>query len=201
MNAIDLLEGQHEEVAELFDKIEGTDEKREKRQLFEKLAGKLVGHDAIEREIFYPACEDALGSEDDQLGEALVEHGVVEFCLYQADQALGGDDFDAKVTVLKEVIEHHVEEEEKELFPKVKKAMGDGRLEELGAAMEERFEQALEEDFREPLHANLRQVLAGATKTRPAARAPAPRPAAAKKAARPKKAAKRPPAKRRAAAR
>jgi hypothetical protein len=130
-----------------------------------------------------------------------VEHGLVEFSLYQADQAIGRKDFDAKVTVLKEVIEHHVEEEEKEFFPKVEKALGAERLEELCAEMEERFDQALEDDYRDGLYANLRQVLAGATKTRPAAAARgARREKSTKKPARSAKAAKRP-TKRRAAAR
>src|SRR5690348_12645025 len=107
MNAIDLLKQQHREVEELFAKIEKTDAEPEKARLFRELASKLVGHDGIEREIFYPACEEALGLTD-ELGEALVEHGMVEFGLYQADQAIGQPDFDYKTKVLKELIEHHV---------------------------------------------------------------------------------------------
>ena len=166
MKATDLLESQHEEVADLFERIEKADDD-DKSELFEKLAARLVGHDAIEREIFYPAVERKLGMTED-LGEALVEHGVVEFSLYQADQALGENDFDHKLTVLKEMVEHHVEEEEREFFPKVEKALGATRLEELGAQMQARFEAALKSDFRVPLSANLRQVLAGALKTKPA---------------------------------
>lgn len=163
MNAIDLLKQHHDEVKELFSKIEKTDAQNEKATLFRELAGKLVGHDGIEREIFYPACEEALGLTDD-LGEALVEHGVVEFSLYQADQSLGKDDFDYKVKVLKELLEHHIEEEEEEFFPKVRKALGDEKLESLGEELLDAFEDSQAEDYHQPLFENLRQVLVGALK-------------------------------------
>lgn len=166
MNAIDLLKQQHREVEELFSKIEKTEQSGPKASLFRQLASKLVGHDAIEREIFYPACEEAMGL-DDELGEALAEHGVVEFCLYQADQALGQPDFDFKLTVLKELIEHHVKEEEGEFFPKVQKALGDEKLDSLGEEMEDAFEDVTSDDYHEPLFENLRQVLAGVLKPVP----------------------------------
>ncbi len=165
MKATDLLIKQHRAVEELFEQFEDTDNAKQKRQIFEKLAANLVAHDAIEREIFYPACEQELGEDDDVLGESLVEHGVVEFCLYRADQNRDAEEFDKYVTVLKEVVEHHVKEEEKELLPKVKRQLETDTLEQLGAQMEQRFEEALEEDFREPLRENLEQVLAGKTKT------------------------------------
>ncbi|MDF3069599.1 MAG: hypothetical protein K0R38_5200 [Polyangiaceae bacterium] len=106
------------------------------------------------------------------LGEALVEHGVVEFSLYQSTQAIGKEDFDFKVKVLKELVEHHVKEEEKEFFPKAKKELGDDSLELLGKEMKAAFEQELESDFRQPLYDNLRQVLAGALKPVPSERKP-----------------------------
>jgi hemerythrin superfamily protein len=163
MRATELLKSQHREVESLFKRIKKAKQDAEKQQLFEELAANLVAHDAIEREIFYPACEEAMGM-NEMLGEALVEHGVVEFSLYQADQAQGEDDFEYKYTVLQEVLEHHVKEEEKEFFPKVEKALGKERLEELAAEMEEVFEAAKAKDFRGPLHKNLKQVLAGALK-------------------------------------
>ena len=163
MKATELLKSQHRQIESLFKRIEKAKQDEEKQQLFQELAGNLVAHDAIEREIFYPACEEAMGM-NDLLGEALVEHGVVEFSLYQSDQAQGEDDFEFKCTVLQEVVDHHVKEEEKEFFPKVEKALGKDRLEELGSEMEERFEDAKAEDYRTPLHRNLKQVLAGALK-------------------------------------
>lgn len=171
--ATELLTEQHEEVKALFKKIEKSKSHAEKTKLFEELAANLVAHDAIEREIFYPACKRAMGMTD-LLGEALVEHGVVEFSVYQADQA-GKDDFDFKCKVLSEMVEHHVKEEEDEFFPKVEKALGKERLLELGARMKERFEQAKSEDFRAPLAGNLKQVLAGAIEpTKRGARVSAP---------------------------
>jgi len=170
--AIELLKSQHDEVKALFKKLEKTSARAQKTKLFEELASKLVGHDAIEREIFYPACEKGMGMVD-LLGEALVEHGVVEFSLFQADQARQAKDFSFKCQVLRELVEHHVQEEEDEFFPKVQRALGREKLVELGARMKARFEETQAEDFRPPLHKNLNQVLAGALKTskrRPAKR-------------------------------
>jgi hemerythrin superfamily protein len=165
MKATELLLKQHRTVDELFEKLEESEESDDKREIFRELAHTLVAHDAIEREIFYPACEQELGSEDDVLGESLVEHGVVEFCLFRADQRQSAEDFDKYITVLKEAVEHHVEEEEESLLPKVKRAMDAEALEELGEKMEKRFEAAMKADFRAPLRDNLDQVLAGSTKT------------------------------------
>jgi hypothetical protein len=170
-NAIDLLLSQHREVKALFKSIEQASARAEKIKRFEQLASKLVGHDAIEREIFYPACEKGMGMTD-LLGEALVEHGVVEFSLYQADQARRAKDFEFKCQVLSEIVEHHVKEEEEDFFPKVAKSLGSEKLAELGARMTARFDETQASgDFRTPLHGNLAQVLAGVLK--PSKRSPA----------------------------
>ena len=166
MNAIELLKEQHREVEDLFAQIERAEQQSEQTRLFQELAAKLVGHDAIEREIFYPACEEVVGLSD-ELGEALVEHGVVEFSLYQADQAAGKPDFEFKLTVLKELLKHHIEEEEREFFPKVQKALGDEKLDSLAEELEDAFEDAMSEDYHAPLFENLRQVLIGALKPVP----------------------------------
>jgi len=162
-SATELLKTQHDEVKALFKKIEKASTRAAKTKLFDELAANLVGHDAIEREIFYPACEKAMGMTD-LLGEALVEHGVVEFSLYQADQARRDASFSFKCQVLSEIVEHHVQEEEEDFFPKVERALGREKLMELGARMKERFEAAKASSFRPPLHSNLKQVLAGALK-------------------------------------
>lgn len=164
MKATELLMKQHRLVEDLFEQFEEA-EGAERNGIFEKLAANLVAHDAIEREIFYPACDEALGKEDDVLGESLVEHGVVEFCLFRADKNQDSDDFEKYVDVLKEMVEHHVKEEEKELIPKVKRAIDADELETLGERMESRFQAALGSDFRRPLLDNLQQVLDGKTRT------------------------------------
>jgi hypothetical protein len=192
MKANELLKAQHKEVTALFKALEAAEDDGEKKKLFLELAAKLTAHDGIEREIFYPACEEAMGL-NDLLGEALVEHGIIEFGLYQANEALGEDDFDFKATVLKELVEHHVEEEEKEFLPKAAKALGKDSLELLGREMEEAFEEAIARDFKEPLYENLRQVLAGALETAPrkSSKAPAKKaPAAAKRPSKPVRRAK-----------
>lgn len=171
MKATDYLKQQHQEVRDLFKKIEQASDRSTKAELFESLATKLVGHDAIERQIFYPACEETMGM-NSQLGEALVEHGLVEFCLYQAEQAISAKDsedreFDYKCKVLQEIVEHHVEEEEQEFFPKVEKAFDGEQLDELTDELEELFADNLESNFRVGLYANLQQVLAGVVKTSP----------------------------------
>ncbi len=171
-SAIDLLKTQHEEVKTLFKRIEKASTRSAKTKFFDELAANLAAHDAIEREIFYPACEKGMGMTD-LLGEALVEHGVVEFSLYQADQARKDKDFSFKCQVLSEIVEHHVKEEEEDFFPKVEKALGKEKLQELGVRMKERFEQAKATDYHPALKSNLKQVLAGALK--PSKRAPSSR--------------------------
>lgn len=168
MKATELLERQHRDVEKLFKKIEKADDPKEQRAYFDELASNLVAHDAIERELFYPAAEAAMGM-NDILGESLVEHGLVEFTLYLADESRMKKGFHHRITVLKEVVEHHVKEEESELLPKVKKALSAEENEELGARMEERFAVAVTKPFRAPLHENLEQVLQGAMKTKPKA--------------------------------
>ena len=159
MNAIELLKTQHREVEDLFAAAtEATGAKRE--QIFDELLAALVAHDAIEREIFYPECERALG-EVEILGESIVEHGLVEFSLHLCDEARKKDDFEHKLVVLKEVVEHHVEEEEKELFPKVKKQLDSETLQTLGERMEKRFEAAKSKDARGALRESLKNVIGG----------------------------------------
>jgi hemerythrin superfamily protein len=168
MKANELLEQQHRLVEDLFDQFEQADES-EKEEAFLQIATNLVAHDAIERELFYPACEAAIEDEDgeDVLGESLIEHGLVEFCLFRADKnRTDASELEKYVTVLKEVVMHNVKEEEDELLPKAKKALGAKKLEELGAEMESRFAKAMKSDFRRPLRENLQQVLDGKAKTK-----------------------------------
>ena len=84
--------------------------------LFEQVAATLAAHDAIEREIFYPACKELLGEDDDTLMESLAEHGLVEFCIYKAMIA-SEEELPSMVKVLEEVVQHHVEEEHETVVP------------------------------------------------------------------------------------
>jgi hypothetical protein len=163
MKATDYLKSQHRQVERLFERIEST-EGETKAALFQELAAHLVAHDTIEREIFYPACEDIMGI-NDVMGEALVEHGLVEFSLLRADENLQGEHFDAFIAVLKENVSHHVKEEEEKLFPRVADELASEEEDELLAEMQQRFAQAIAADWRQPLVENVLDVLSGALKT------------------------------------
>jgi hemerythrin superfamily protein len=143
VNAIDLLKQQHREVEKLFKKMEkaGPDEKE---KLFDELADSLAVHAAIEEQHFYPATKDARTEE--LLQEAVEEHLSVKRIIADLLEMEPDDpQFDAKITVLQEQVEHHVEEEEKELFPKVQKLHSKDELEDLGVLMEQTAEELKEQ--------------------------------------------------------
>lgn len=134
MNAIELLESQHREVEDLFERFEKSDQAAAKRKLVEEISDKLAVHAAIEERHFYPAVKDK--QTEDLLMEALEEHLSVKRVLADLlDLGPADDTFDPKVKVLKEQIEHHVDEEEEELFPKVAKLLDKDQLEALGQEM------------------------------------------------------------------
>lgn len=171
MKATKLLSEQHEKVKKLLKELPEAPAKRQ-RELFEKVAAELTAHDAIERRLFYPAVEAAMGMTP-ILGESLVEHGVIEFMLYRADRALDGDEFSYEAKVLCESVLHHAEEEEEELFPEVERAMDNASLTELGEQMKTLFERELAGDFRSAVRSQLEQVLKGGMKTEAKAKAKA----------------------------
>ncbi|MCS6627789.1 hemerythrin domain-containing protein [Roseibacterium beibuensis] len=112
MDAIAMLKADHRKVEELFEKFEQTNGKATKQKLAEQICLELKVHTAIEEEIFYPACRGKI--EDDLVNEAYVEHDSAKLLINEIEA--GGPDeefYDAKVKVLSEMIEHHVEEEEK----------------------------------------------------------------------------------------
>jgi len=123
-DAIALLKADHREVEELFEKFEKASGDGRKRKLAEQICMELTIHAQIEEEIFYPACEGKI--EEDLLKEAYVEHDGAKVLIAEIE-AGGPDDeyYDAKVKVLSEQIEHHVEEEEKRMegmFSQARKA-------------------------------------------------------------------------------
>lgn len=141
-DAISLLTEDHKKVKKLFKSYEQCSKKDDvegkleiARQIFEE----LTIHTMIEEEIFYPAARAAI-KDDDMLNEAKVEHATAKDLIAQLEE-MDGDDplYDAKITVLSEYIDHHVKEEESEMFPKAKKAKMD--LEGLGVQMLERKEE------------------------------------------------------------
>lgn len=114
MNATDLLKRQHKEVRTLFKSIEKTENARERRQLMEQVATALEAHTLIEEEIFYPAMRDVDSKKaEEMVNEAFEEHHVVKLVLGELPKVDPQDErFEAKMTVLSELVEHHVEEED-----------------------------------------------------------------------------------------
>ena len=142
-DAITLLKEDHKKVKGLLSQLEKTTERGASRRT--KLLGQIETevkiHTTIEEEIFYPAYRDAVKKKDDRelYQEALEEHHVVDLVLPELkDSDPAGEIFGAKAKVLKELIEHHAEEEEKEMFPKARRALGAAELRELGGRMESR---------------------------------------------------------------
>jgi hemerythrin superfamily protein len=121
-DAIALLKEDHRAVEKLFKEFEGAKGEGRKEKLARRICMELTVHTKIEEEIFYPACKGKV--DEDLLKEAYVEHDAAKLLIAEIEAGSGQSDdyFDAKVQVLSEQIEHHVEEEEKELFPEVRKA-------------------------------------------------------------------------------
>ena len=149
MNALDLLKKQHEEVSKLFKKYDklGEDEAEEKQELFEQIADRLAAHATIEEKFFYPSIKSE-GTED-IVREALEEHLSVKRLISDLlDMEPDDEAFDAKIQVLREQIEHHVEEEEDDMFKKVRKECSKEQLEDLGLQMEDEYEELMDREPR-----------------------------------------------------
>ncbi len=137
MKATELLRKQHREVKALFKKIEKTEDADERRELMNQIDAKLRTHMHIEEEIFYPAVAEAGGKKaaEEMIPEAYEEHHVVKLVQAELPDMNPEDErFDAKMTVLSELIDHHVEEEEKAVY-KAAERLGAERLKELGEQM------------------------------------------------------------------
>ncbi len=139
--AIQLLKDDHKTVEDLFKRFEklGPRAVKSKQDVVERIIRELSIHAAIEEMLFYPAVREAAagGKLDETTLEALEEHHIAKWVLSELEKMPAGHErFDAKVTVLMENVRHHVAEEEKDLFPKVNKALGRAQLDDLGEAME-----------------------------------------------------------------
>ncbi len=140
--ATEILKEDHSKVKGLFKEYRGLEENEdeEKERLFGEIERELSVHATVEEEIFYPAVK-ALGTEEpvDEVLEAREEHGIVKTLLGQLRGLTPEDEtFGPKMKVLMEAVEHHAEEEEKEMFSSAKKGLGDEELLRLGALIEDR---------------------------------------------------------------
>lgn len=143
MNALTILKQDHNNVDALFTRFEQTDDTTTKRDIVDKIIEQLSVHAAVEEQLLYPAVRECLADAEPDVLEALEEHHVVKWTLSELEKMKPTDErFDAKVTVLIESVRHHVEEEEEQLFPKVREAMTVEQLEQLGEALEKAKETA-----------------------------------------------------------
>jgi hypothetical protein len=140
VDAVQLLKKDHTEVKELFEKFEKATDEWKKEEIADQVDLELRVHSMIEEEILYPALRDLT---PDIVAESFEEHGVVEELLNElATMQLGDDQFEAKFKVMMENVEHHIEEEEKEMFPKAKQVPN---YDQIGTKMAERKEQLKEQ--------------------------------------------------------
>src|SRR5256886_13023572 len=143
VDAISLLKKDHEKVRGLLEKLESAADKGDGRaeKLLAQVDREVKIHSQVEEEIFYPAFKEAARTKEENklFFEAQEEHHVVDMVMPEVHDAEGGnEDFAAKTKVLKDLIEHHAGEEEKQMFPKARKLMGRRELQELGRRIQER---------------------------------------------------------------
>jgi hemerythrin superfamily protein len=140
-DAIALLKQDHQNVRQLLKKLESAEEGDKRLELFSQIENELKVHTQIEEEIFYPAFHQASEGEKDEhlYYEAIEEHHLVDMVLPEISETdENSDEFAAKAKVLKDLVEHHAEEEETEMFPKARKLMDSSELKQLGEQLEAR---------------------------------------------------------------
>jgi hemerythrin-like domain-containing protein len=143
MNAFQLLKEDHQKVSGIFQQLEPTTERAEKTrtELFAKLNEELSIHARIEEAIFYPAIKQEAETREIVL-EGFEEHHVVKMLLKELESMpVDTEQWAAKLKVLQENVEHHVEEEEQEMFQKARQVLSEDDIDRLGAQMEEMKEQ------------------------------------------------------------
>jgi hemerythrin superfamily protein len=134
MNAIDMLEQQHREIAALFDQLAETQSYSSRRRAFERVADALVVHATLEERHFYPAVRRR--ATEQILLESLEEHLAMKRVVADLLALRPDDDvFAAKLKVLRDEVQHHVEEEQRGLFPNVRKLFDAATLIAIGEAM------------------------------------------------------------------
>ena len=147
MDAITLLKSDHDLVKSLLAELETTTERgvKTRTELFARIKAELTVHEIIEEEIFYPELKAHPKAEDIVL-EGYEEHHVVDLLLGElSDLAVDDETWGAKAKVMQENVEHHIEEEEGEMFPQARSVFDRNELAELGERMAARKETARSE--------------------------------------------------------
>ena len=145
MDAVKLLKEDHDKVKKILNDLDSTTERgvKTREELFAKVKRELEVHETIEEEIFYPALKEHPKMKDLVL-EAYEEHHVVDTVMAEiVDVPYSDETWGAKLTVMKENVEHHIEEEEDEMLPQARRVFSEGELEELGDRMLARKEELL----------------------------------------------------------
>ena len=145
MNAMTLLKEDHQKVKKMLAELESTTERgvKTREELFTKVKQELVVHEAIEEEIFYPALKEHPKTKEIAL-EGYEEHHVVDTVMAEMEGiAYDDEQWGAKFTVMKENLEHHIEEEEGEMFKQAKQVFDEDELVQLGEYMEARKEELM----------------------------------------------------------
>lgn len=133
-----MLKADHKTVEQLFKRFEKAGDRAfaTKREIVDRIVEELSVHAAVEEQVFYPVVRSTVPKTEDVTLESLEEHHIVKWVCSELDgMSPEAERFDAKVSVLIENVRHHVKEEEGELFPKVRKALGRRELEDLARAM------------------------------------------------------------------
>ena len=140
MNGLDLLKADHRRVEKLLEQLDDTseDDVERRRDLFRELTDEMQAHEIIEEEILYPALKSNPKAREVVL-EGYEEHHVVDTIMSELDDVPFDDEtWAAKFSVMKENIEHHIEEEEDEMFDQASEIFDEDELETLGQRMAER---------------------------------------------------------------
>jgi hemerythrin superfamily protein len=146
-DAIAVLIADHRKVDELFSEFGGLGERavKSKEEICRKVCQELTVHAQIEEEVFYPRIREEAEKVNDEVLESLEEHHLIKILVGELNDLGPGDEaFDAKMQVLQEQVEHHVKEEEKEMFPAVRKLLSEEVLDELGQALVDAKKEAKE---------------------------------------------------------
>ena len=147
MDALALLKSDHEKVKGLLSQLEKTTERgvKTRQELFATIKGELAVHETIEEEIFYPELKNHPKAKDIVL-EGFEEHHVVDLLMGELESLdVEDESWGAKAIVMKENIEHHIEEEEGEMFRQARRVFDEAELSELGERMAARKETARSE--------------------------------------------------------
>lgn len=145
MEATNLLKKQHREVEALFKKALETKEPTERLNLFKQIDHNLRLHAILEEEIFYAELKRRVEKSDERLevAEAYEEHGLVKITIESLEKLdPGTEQYQAKLAVLRDLVQHHVDEEESSMFKTAHRVFEKPELEEMGSRLEEAAAQA-----------------------------------------------------------